>query len=78
MLRAGGQIRAIPGAVLGFDMTAVLAMARATGISEALVCDFLPAIEAALVAGANQKTENDLTFGENERGGKAGIGPAEG
>ena len=78
MLRAGGQVRAIPGAVLGFDMTAVLAMARAAGISEALVYDFLPAIEVTFVASANKKTEEDLTFEGNDSGGKTGIGPTGG
>jgi tape measure domain-containing protein len=33
VLRLGGQLRAIPGAVLGWDMTAALAMARRSGSS---------------------------------------------
>lgn len=74
MLRAGGQVRAIPGAVLGFDMTAVLAMARASGISEALVCEFLPAIEAVFTACANRKADDGPFFGEDDSGGKAGFG----
>jgi len=58
-LRAGGQVRAVPGALIGFDMTAVLAMARAMGVSEALACEIVPAIEAVAVKHANKKdTDN--------------------
>jgi len=51
----GGQVRAMPGAVLGFDMTAALAMARAGGVDEAVAADFLPVIEAAMVRRINEK-----------------------
>ena len=54
----GGQVRAIPNAVIGFDMAAALAMARATGVDEALVVDFLPVIEAAMVRKMNERTES--------------------
>lgn len=68
MLRAGGQVRAIPGLVLGFDMTAVLAMARAAKLSEALVCEFLPAVEAEFVASANNKSDSDTPWEDSDRG----------
>ncbi len=55
--RLGGQVRAIPGAVIGFDMTAALAMARASGVDEALVVEMLPEIEAAMVRRMNERTE---------------------
>jgi hypothetical protein len=53
----GGQIRAIPGAVLGWDMTAALAMASAMGISPRAVVELLPVIEAAIVHTLNEERE---------------------
>ena len=54
----GGQIRAIPGAVLGWDMTAALAMASAMGISPRAVVELLPVIEAAMVRKLNEERES--------------------
>jgi hypothetical protein len=53
----GGQIRAIPGAVLGWDMTAALAMASALGISPRAVVELLPVIEAVMVRKLNEERE---------------------
>ena len=53
--RLGGQVRAVPGAVIGFDMTAALAMARAGGVDEALAAEFLPVIEAVMVRQMNER-----------------------
>ncbi|MBU9699352.1 hypothetical protein GU927_016015 [Rhodobacteraceae bacterium HSP-20] len=53
----GGQIRAIPGAVLGWDMTAALAMASALGISPRAVVELLPVIEAVMVRRLNEERE---------------------
>jgi hypothetical protein len=53
----GGQIRAIPGAVLGWDMTAALAMAAAMGISPRAVVELLPVIEAVMVRKLNEERE---------------------
>lgn len=50
----GGQIRAIPGAVLGWDMTAALAMASAMGIPSRAVVELLPVIEAVMVRKLNE------------------------
>lgn len=55
--RMGGQIRAIPGAVLGWDMTAALAMASAMGISPRAVVELLPVIEAVMVRKLNEERE---------------------
>jgi hypothetical protein len=52
-----GQIRAIPGAILGWDMTAALAMASAMGISPRAVVELLPVIEAAMVRKLNEERE---------------------
>jgi hypothetical protein len=53
----GGQIRAIPGAVLGWDMTAALAMADAMGICPRAVVELLPVIEAVMVRKLNEEGE---------------------
>ena len=53
----GGQIRAIPGAVLGWDITAALAMASAMGISPRAVVELLPVIEAVMVRKLNEERE---------------------
>ena len=53
----GGQIRAIPTAVLGWDMTAALAMASAMGISPRAVVELLPVIEAVMVRKLNEERE---------------------
>lgn len=55
--RLGGQLRVVAGpggaAVLGWDMTAALALARALGVPEAAVAELLPEIEAAMSAAMN-------------------------
>lgn len=51
-------------------MTAVLAMASAQGLSGALVCEFMPALEAVLIQAHNQEPEDD--------GGETGISPDQG
>jgi hypothetical protein len=43
------QLRVIPGAVLGWDMGAALAMAQALGITPLIVAGLLPEIEAVMV-----------------------------
>lgn len=53
----GGQIRVIPGAVLGWDLTAALAMASAMGISPRAVVELLPVIEAVMVRKLNEERE---------------------
>jgi hypothetical protein len=55
--RLGGQIRAIPGAVLGWDMTAALAMASAMGICPRAIVELLPMIEAVMVRKLNEGRE---------------------
>lgn len=55
--RIGGQTRAIPGAVLGWDMNAALAMGRALGIESLAVAELLPAIEAVMIRKTNEKIE---------------------
>lgn len=59
--RLGGQLRLAPRAVLGFDMTAALAMGDALGISPRAVVELLPPIEAAMLRQVNKSdNQSDL------------------
>jgi len=51
--RLGGQVRAVQGVILGWDMGAALAMGRALGVPEMLAADALPAVEAVMVKHLN-------------------------
>ena len=53
--RLGGQLRVSPGAVLGWDMGAALAMAQALGINTLIVAELLPEIEAVMVRKVNEQ-----------------------
>lgn len=58
-----GQVRAIPGAVLGWDMAAALAMGRALGIEPLTVVELLPVIEAEMIRRTNEKLEEGRQHG---------------
>ena len=45
----------IPGALLGWDMGAALAMANALGIDTLIVAELLPEIEAVMVRKVNEQ-----------------------
>ena len=45
----------IPGAVLGWDMGAALALAHALGIDNMIVAELLPEIEAVMVRKLNEQ-----------------------
>ena len=53
--KIGGQMRAIPGAILGWDMMAALALARALGVNTFIAADLLPEIEAVMVRKMNEQ-----------------------
>ncbi|TYB84203.1 hypothetical protein [Oceaniovalibus sp. ACAM 378] len=53
--RLGGQLRVIPGAVLGWDMGAALALAQALGINPLIAAELLPEIEAVMVRKLNEQ-----------------------
>lgn len=55
MLRLGGQLRLVPPIVIGWDMTAALAVAQALGVSLRLAADLLPHIEAAMTTKLNDQ-----------------------
>ena len=48
-------MRAIPGAVLGWDMTAALALAQALGLNPMVVAELLPELEAVMVRRLNEQ-----------------------
>jgi hypothetical protein len=53
--RLGGQLRAVPGAVIGWDMGAALAMAEALGVPPIAAAELLPSIEAVMVSKINEQ-----------------------
>jgi pimeloyl-ACP methyl ester carboxylesterase len=52
--RLGGQLRVIPGAVIGWDMGAALALAAALGFDLMAAAELLPEIEAVMVRRLNE------------------------
>ncbi|WP_454283775.1 DUF7697 family protein [Roseovarius sp. MBR-38] len=55
--RLGGQLRVTPGAVLGWDMGAALALAEALGVDPLIAAELLPGIEAVMVRKLNEEME---------------------
>ena len=53
--RLGGQMRVIPGAVIGWDMGAALALGAALGIPPPAIAELLPALEAVMVRRVNEQ-----------------------
>lgn len=53
--RMNGQLRAIQGAVLGFDLGAGLALARALCVDPLAAAEMLPEVEAAMVRKLNEQ-----------------------
>jgi hypothetical protein len=53
-LRLGGQLRVVPGAVIGWDLGAALAMSAALGIAPLVAAELLPEIEAVMVKKLNE------------------------
>ena len=53
-LRLGGQLRVIPGTVIGWDLGAALALAQALGIAPLVAAELLPEIEAVMVRKLNE------------------------
>jgi hypothetical protein len=48
-----------PGAVLGWDMGAAIAMAQALGVNTLIVAELLPEIEAVMVRKVNEQMGDD-------------------
>lgn len=62
-MRMGGQLRAIPGAVLGWDMVAALALGRALGVDPLVIAEILPEIEAVAVRKLNEQIKGSDNAG---------------
>lgn len=54
-----GQLRAVPGAVLGLDMTAALIWAHALGLDTLVCAELLPEVEGVMVRGLNAQIRSD-------------------
>lgn len=63
-MRLGGQLRVAPGAIIGWDMNAALAMARALGIDVRAVAELLPEIEAVMATKLNERIRKDASHGD--------------
>jgi hypothetical protein len=63
--RLGGQLRVLPGAVIGWDMSAAFALGDALGVPPAAAAELLPVIEAVMVAKLNEQME--LSHGRETR-----------
>lgn len=58
--RLGGQLRLAPsGGIVGWDLGAALALARALGIDPAPVAELLPPIEAVMVGKLFERMEQE-------------------
>ena len=53
--RLGGQMRVAGKAVLGWDISAAMALAQALGLNPMLVAELLPEMEAVMVRRINEK-----------------------
>ena len=53
--RLGGQLRVLPGAVIGWDMSAALALGDALGVPPLAMAELLPVIEAVMVRKLNEE-----------------------
>lgn len=51
--RLGGQLRIVPGAVIGWDMGAAFALGAALGVPAPAIAELLPVIEAVMVRRVN-------------------------
>jgi hypothetical protein len=59
LLRCSGQIRVIPGAVIGIDFGAAFAVAAALGYDTIALAELLPAGEAGMIAALNERLKRD-------------------
>lgn len=56
-MKMTGQVRAVPGVALGWDLGAAMALAGALGFSPIACAELLPEIEAVAVAKLNERME---------------------
>ena len=55
--RLGGQLRVMPGAVIGWDLSAALALGEALGLPPMAAAELLPIIEVVMVAKLNEQMD---------------------
>ena len=55
--RLGGQMRVAGKAVIGWDISAALSLAKALGLNLMVVAELLPDLEAVMVRRSNEKIE---------------------
>ncbi|MEF2547508.1 hypothetical protein VQ045_10090 [Aurantimonas sp. E1-2-R+4] len=55
----GGQLRVLPGAVIGWDLNAALRLGDALGLASAAMAELLPVIEAVMVHKLNEEMATD-------------------
>lgn len=55
VLRCAGQLRLVPGAAIGLDLGACLAIGAALGYDAAALAELLPAAEAGMIAALNER-----------------------
>jgi hypothetical protein len=51
-------LRVLPGAVIGWDLSAALALGNALGVPPAVTAELLPVVEAVMVAKLNEQMEH--------------------
>ena len=54
-LRCAGQLRLVPGAAIGLDLGACLAIGAALGYDATALAELLPAAEAGMIAALNER-----------------------
>jgi hypothetical protein len=55
----GGQLRVVPGAVLGWDLGAAMALGSALGVNPLVAAEILPALEAVAMRTLNEQMNAD-------------------
>lgn len=58
-LRCAGQLRLAPGAAIGLDLGACLAIGAALGYDATALAELLPAAEAGMIAALNERLAVD-------------------
>ncbi|GAB4227801.1 MAG: hypothetical protein Kow0032_07300 [Methyloligellaceae bacterium] len=58
-----GQVRAVPGAVLGWDFGAAFALVNALGVNPLIAAEILPEIEAVAVRAINETMKTETPDG---------------
>lgn len=57
VIRCAGQLRLVPGAAIGLDFGACLAIGAALGYDATALAELLPAAEAGMIAALNERLE---------------------